>query len=426
MIAALFHRRRHFAIVAWLVFAVSLLKGLRMPSSWSATHMTFNYSQGFIRRGLVGEVIRLVGGARPYNYNRLALVAIVLFVAVAVAMVLLVKRVLDTDPEDVGLKAAVLAFAASPGIVMLANAIGYLDYAGLLLVVGVILIAARSKRRYLVFFLGTPVGVLLAFIHEAQVLMFAPTILFAMICHIAIQFRQGDISRRAKLLLVANAAVGFIAAFGTCAAIGIVGTKSPDAINALQASVGQVANFRLRGDAFATLCRPASEAAFKMMPSFWRDPENQTYLVLSMISAFPAIAFVIFYGMRLIGRLDLSKLTRTILAISFIAATLAPVGLNLIGWDSARWNAISLVACFCCVAILRLYFSSNDCAEPSLRVESPLTLTLAAVAIVLGLCSSNYTNFLFDGYRVQGYPFEEPVRSFVELVKGHFTFMPHD
>jgi hypothetical protein len=67
MITALFHGRRHFAIVAWLVFAVSLLKGLRMPSSWSATHMTFNYSHGFIRRGLIGEVLRLVGGARPYN-----------------------------------------------------------------------------------------------------------------------------------------------------------------------------------------------------------------------------------------------------------------------------------------------------------------------------------------------------------------------
>jgi hypothetical protein len=426
MRVALSHGRRHFAIVAWLVFLVSLLKGLRMPSSWSATHMTFNYSHGFIRRGLVGEVIRLVSGARPYSYNRLALLAILFFVAVAVVMVLLVKRVLDTDPEDVGLKAVVLAFAASPGVVMLANAIGYLDYVGLLLVVSVILISARSERRYLIFFLGIPVGVMLAFIHEAQTLMFAPTILFAMICHIVIQFRRGDISHRAKFLLVANAALGFIAAFGTSAAVGIVGTKSPDAISTLQASVGQVANFRLRSDAFATLSRPVSEAVFKLMPSFWRDPGNRAYLVLSMISAFPAIAFVIFYGMRLIGRLDLSKLTRVIVAACFIAATLAPVGLNLIGWDSARWNAISLVACFCCVAILRLYFSSNVCAEPSLRVESPLTLTLAAVAIVLGLCSSNYTNFLFDGHRVQGYPFEEPVKSFIDLVKGHFTFMPRD
>jgi hypothetical protein len=48
------------------------------------------------------------------------------------------------------------------------------------------------------------------------------------------------------------------------------------------------------------------------------------------------------------------------------------------------------------------------------------------MAIVLGLCSSNYTNFLFDNYSVQGYPFEGPVKSFVELVKGHFTFLPGD
>jgi len=418
------HRPRHFAVVAWLVFAVSLLKGLRMPNLWSATHMTFNYSHGFIRRGLVGEVLRIVGGARPYNYNRLALVAALLFVAVTVAMVFLIKRVLDRDPEDIGLKAAVLVFAASPGIVTLAHFVGYLDYVGLLLVVGVILLVAGSKRRYPIFFVSMPVALLLAFVHEAQVLMFAPTILFVAICHIVIQFRQPDISRRAKLLLVASAAVGFIAAFVASTTVGIVGTKSPAVINALQASVGQVANFPLRGDAFEALHRSVRDAIFTLMPWFWSQPENKTYLVLSTISAFPAIAFLVFYGVRLIGRLGLSKVPRTIMTASFVAAALAPVSLNFIGWDSTRWNAISLMACFCCIATVKLYFSSKVPAEANLRVESPFVLTLAAVAIVLGLCSSSYDRFLFDGYSVQWFPFQGQVNSLIELFKGHFTFLP--
>jgi len=54
----------HVRFVIALVFAVSLLKGARMPSLWAATHMTFNYSQGFIRRGLFGQVLRVFGEQR--------------------------------------------------------------------------------------------------------------------------------------------------------------------------------------------------------------------------------------------------------------------------------------------------------------------------------------------------------------------------
>jgi hypothetical protein len=254
--------------------------------------------------------------------------------------------------------------------------------------------------------------------------MLAPTLLFAMICHIVVQFRQAGISRRAKSVLVASAAVGFIAAFVTSTAIGIWGTKSPDVINALQASVAKVANFPLRGDGFEALYRPVRDNIFKLMPWFWSNPENKTYLVLSMISAFPAIAFLIFYGVRIIGRLGLSKIARTIVTTALVAAALAPVSLNFMGWDTTRWNAISLMACFYCIATVKLYFSSTVPAEPNLRVESPLVLTLAAVAIVLGLCSSNYDRFLFDGYTTQWFPFQGQVNSLIELFKGHFTFMP--
>jgi hypothetical protein len=415
------HRPRHFVIVASVVFAVSLLKGMRMPNLWSATHMTFNYSQGFIRRGLFGEILRNVGGQHPYNYNRLALIAAVMLAAVGVAVAILIKRALRTDLEDLGFKAAVLVFAASSGIVTLAHFIGYLDYVGLLPVLLVILISARSSKRYLIFFLSIPVLLFVAFVHESQILMFAPTLLFAMICHIVSQFGRGDLSRRTKFLLVASATLTFVGAFATSTTIGIVGTKSPEVINALQASVAKVANFSVRGDGFEALYRPVRDNIFKLMPWFWSAPENKTYLVLSMLSALPAMAFLLFYGIRMIGRLGLPKRVRLTLTAAFVAATLAPVSLNFMGWDTTRWNAISLMASFYCIATVKLYFSAK---VPDLRVDSPTVLTLAAVAIVLGLCSSNYDRFLFDGYSVQWFPFQGQVNSVIEVLKGHFTFLP--
>src|SRR4051812_36450618 len=125
---------RPFVVVAWLVFAVALLKGLRMPSLWAATHLTFNYSHGFIRRGLIGELIRVLGrGGRLYNYAFLAGTSIVLLVAVAVVLGLVIRKALRADRGDVGLQGAVLVFAASPGLVFFIHEIGYFDYVGFLL-----------------------------------------------------------------------------------------------------------------------------------------------------------------------------------------------------------------------------------------------------------------------------------------------------
>jgi hypothetical protein len=117
-----------------------------------------------------------------------------------------------------------------------------------------------------------------------------------------------------------------------------------------------------------------------------------------------------------------------------LGATLAPLVLNLLGWDSARWNAICFVAAFNGVAALRLFFCAPGAAEtmaattpgapaPPWRVDDPWMLTLAAAAIVFGL-TSNYTGFLFDGYVVQWFPFDGQLRSLLELVRGNFHFMP--
>src|SRR6185295_890583 len=96
---------RHILIVVATLFVLSLLKGVRMPNLWSATHLTFNYSHGFIRRGLVGELIRIVGrGGRLYNYYLFAAGSFALLVAVAAVLAHVVRRALRTDGGDRGLQ----------------------------------------------------------------------------------------------------------------------------------------------------------------------------------------------------------------------------------------------------------------------------------------------------------------------------------
>jgi hypothetical protein len=417
----------HVPFIISLVFAVSMLKGLRMPSLWSATHMTFNYSHGFIRRGLFGQVLRIFGENRIYHYNFLALCSVILFVLAAAAMIRLIRRTLASDRGDRGLQAATLVLGASPGIVFLTHEIGYLDYVGLIAVPLFILWAARSRRLFLIFYVAIPTSVVLALIHESMIVMFAPAMLFTMICHI--MTRGLDLPRRTRLLLAAHAAAATVVALIASSVTGALGTRGPALVQALQESIAHHANFPLRGDGFDALQRPLRENLLVILPSHWAQPGNRTYLLTGLVVVLPGLAFLGYYGVRLLGRLGLTGRHRLILTATFLAATLAPLLLNFIGWDSARWNAIAFMACFFCLASIRLFFLSNmagpaaDAKVNRQRIDDPLTMTLAAVAIVTGLCS-NYAGFLFDGVVVQWFPFDGQLDSAIDLIKGGFNFIP--
>jgi hypothetical protein len=423
-------------IIVALIFAASLLKGLRMPNLWAATHMTFNYSHGFVRRGLVGQVLRLIGGGRIYRYNLLALVAVIIFVVVAAVMWRLIRRTLDTDGGDVGLLGAVAAFAASPGVVFFAHEIGYFDYIGVLAVMLLVLASRGARRRFAIFYAAVPLAVVLALVHESMILLFAPPMLFVMMCHILRLDRAGALSTRARLAMIAHATGATAVAFAASAIVGSVGTRSPALIHRLQAAVQRTANFPLRGDAYEALFRPVRENLLHIMPWYWSFHVNRVYLADGLVATAPGIAFLIYYGVRLIGRLGLRPLGRAALTVALFVAALAPLLMNLLGWDAARWNAICLIDAFLCVAALRLFFASAStstsssaspphAADPAaLRVDGPLTRVLAAAAIVAGLCGTNYLNFLFDGYVVQWFPFEHQLDSLIELFRGGFTFIP--
>ena len=423
---------RHILIIVAGVFAVSLLKGLRMPNLWSATHMTFNYTQGFIRRGLFGQILRAVGGRGVYHYNTLALIAVAMFVLALLAMARLTYRTLATDGGDRGLAAVILAFAASPGVVFVAHEIGYLDYVGFIAVPLFITWASptawasRPRRLWPVFYVATALSVVLALIHESMIIMFAPTMWLVMASHVITQIRARSLSRGTRWALIAHAAVAAMIALAASSVIGTIGTKSPMTIHALQASIQRFANFPLRGDGFEALYRPVRDNLLLLMPWYWRNPDNQRYLTNGLFASLPGLIALSVYGVRLVVRLDLPRLARLVLGALLLVATFAPLLLNFVGWDSARWNAICFVAALSGIATLRLFFCAPGAKGSDARryrIDDPWMITLAAAGIVCGL-TSNYSAFLFDGYVVRWFPFDTQWRSLLELLHGNFTFLP--
>jgi hypothetical protein len=412
----------HFAVLTAFVFAVAVSKGLRLPSTWAATHMTFNYSQGFIRRGLFGQVLRLFGETRSVRYNVLFLCAAILFVAAAIGLGLLIRRMRAGDRGDRGLAAAILVLATSPGITFLVHEIGYLDYVGLAAVPFFLLWAARSQRRFAVFYVAIPLSVVLALIHEAMVVMFAPALVFALACHAVA--RGAALPRRTQVLLVVHVVLAALAALLAASLVGTLGNGSAEQLRALQESIARRANFPLRGDAFDAVQRSLRDNLLVVLPRHWKYPVNRNYLITSLGVTLPGLAFLAAYGVRLLRRLDLTRRARAILIGLLLVATVAPLLLNFIGWDSARWNAIAFMACFFCLASIRLFLvppaASQDAGH---RVADRLTLTWAALAMVAGLCTSYY-GFLFDGKVVQWFPFVDQVGNALDVVKGGFDTLP--
>jgi len=415
---------RHFYALAGVTVAVSLLKGLRLPSLWAATQMTFNYSQGFVRRGLVGELLWLVSGGRLFRYGVVLLISLLLLGALVFQACRMIGRAVRLDDGDVGLKAAILVVVATPGVVFWAHMIGYLDYVGALFMASFILWSARSPRPYAIFYVGAAGVVGLGLVHESMVIMFLPAALFVMTCHTIVRTRESAGAPPTRRSLIAHLAVSAVVALIAAMSISRLGTRSVVLVDALRASIASRANFNLRPDAFEPLSQPVSENLLHVMPAMFRfHPHHAMQVVHGLIVSGVGFIAIGNYAIRLIDRIGLTYRERTIVIASFIVAMLAPLSLNFVGWDSARWNAICVFNAFSCVIALKLFFTARA-AEPSAQgINGPGGLTLSAVAVVLGLVS-NYDLFLFEGRVVQWFPFDEQVKAFVSLVGHGFQVIP--
>jgi hypothetical protein len=157
-----------------------------------------------------------------------------------------------------------------------------------------------------------------------------------------------------------------------------------------------------------------------LIPYHWSQPGTIDSLVQTTITAAPGILFLRAYGVHLLGAVVPDPRWRRLLAAAFVLAALSPHALNVIGWDTGRWNSISLWAALLCVACMHLVLLP---AAPSnrRRALTPWLWAAGLVALVLGLCVNTE---LFDGYVVQWFLFDGQWRSALELWRGHFHFIP--
>src|SRR5690606_28006890 len=238
--------QRAFVWIATTFFLITWLKGFRFPNLWSATHFAFNYSQGFVRRGLIGELARQIGGDEVFRYETFIVFAFSVFLVVAAYFALAIRRAVRCDPRDLGLKVAVLVYASSPGLIFFIHSIGYNDYIGLLIVLVLVYHVSHSTKRYLIFYLVVVSSAVSALVHEGLAIMFGPVLIFAMVCHILRLAMQRTLDRHTWLILLTHALVTSGILLSLSSLVSLIGVESLETVQALKLHIVQNADFPVR------------------------------------------------------------------------------------------------------------------------------------------------------------------------------------
>jgi hypothetical protein len=366
----------------------ALLSGFRLPSRWATTNLIVDYHFGFTKRGLFGQLLDFLK-APPYPYAFLAALAYGIFL---VSLGLLIH--LFCKGREVSGRSALLfaGFFTSVGFVFLVHEVGYLDHIGLLIAV-ICLLTGSSYAGICIRLALCVFGIL---VHEAFMLMFLPVVL----ADTWLATRPSG--ARGSVLRVLTVAI-------PCVLLGVhMGHYKAQTPQDAQVAYynGKLSDSQVREDAIEPMRLSLSDN-LQLMAYYYHEAKYLRTFAATMLVVAPLTVFYLWIvnsilidaGVRVLGRLI------------FMAASLAPLALNIVAWDEVRFISLVQVTSFLLVLSVTRRMGWRTLAGPRLR-----ELAVPAVAVIALSLGSEVT--LFDGYAMQKFPFTNDLRSFVKALNG--------
>jgi hypothetical protein len=381
-----------------VLLAYSLLRGLRSPNLWAATHGLFDYESGFTRRGLMGAVLRLIDAPFVYTYAFFFWLSAALLAANVALLVVLTAG--NFRRRDAAPAWATLVYFSGMGVVFMAHTIGYFDQAGLLLALAALCVR-DFRARYALVAIGLS---LLILVHETAFVTFGPVLCFIL----ALDAYRAATPGRMRALAA-------LAAWLTLEVV-LVGRSSlsPAAAQDLFATLQARADFPLRRDAFDVLTRSFADNVAATL-AMWRDPSFRDAFLHSALVALPSIAFILGVAVHALAA---GKRDRR-LWVGACVAGLSPLALHLVGWDCVRWNTLAITTSF--VVLLAVTRLAGAGPRDSDVRGSPAMAIVAVLIVVLNLATGVT---LFDNREVQSFPFRDHVDYVRDAWAGRTPFPP--
>lgn len=387
--------RRFWHLLSFVLGAISLLKGIRFPGPWAATQAQLDYRDGFVKRGLFGTLF-----TAPLGLNHYARFAAFSFAVLAFAVVLLGVFARKSGVGRIGSGEAAALFASGAALLYLGNLNGYDDVLLLALTLALLLI----RRPVVRFAVAFPVCVAAMLVHEGFLLLLLPVVLFS--------FAADAVERR---ILPSRAAL-FAGVLGLCCVLTgvLVAARAPvkgdRAFREKQEIVARV-DFPVRDAFFAVLTRSAAYNV-KLTLREQRHGEYQWSNVAGILTMLPMVALQIVY-LRLVCAGSGHVWMRTSGWYVALAASLAPVLMYALGYDTQRWYAFVSISAFLVLALLvRALPAADFIVTPALR-----NATILTIAVSMAVNESMLTVHGND------YPFVRSVRSLLSNRNIH-TLQP--
>jgi hypothetical protein len=384
--------------VAVLFFVNSILRGIRTPGRWAATHFLFNYDMGFSKRALLGAIVAALDRPSVYHYPFFFWFAVVIFAADAVLLVALVKRLFGAG--DCASKLAAWLFCSSLAVVYFAHTIGYFEQISLL----VTLLALRARGFYArAFLVGFLFGASLL-IHETGFLIFFPLIFLRFLADLS---DRRDGAKVATLLALSIGLSALVISVGQA-------HLSPALAEAMRHSLQVRADYHLRVDAFDVLTRTIRDS-LKLMGPWWLQWDSLQYFLFELLVTLPTALYFSYKSCTSVSRAGYSRVVTLVVA----GASFAPLSLHLLGIDFARWDTLAVTTSFLVFGVVRLNFVRASQASRELTDRSEGALAAALVALNLGSSID-----LFDNYIVQSVPYEGHITDVMNMLSGQAPFPP--
>ena len=154
--------------------AATLARTLRGPNDWAEAHWLLDYRFGFVKRGLLGQLLGWACGD-GVGERAIAIASFGAFALFVGGLSYVAWRILRRCQWHPAAVAAVAAFATSPFVVLTGHLVGYFEHVFLLLGIASIWLALRGR-----VLLGSLVQAAALFVHEACIVLVFPA--FALAC----------------------------------------------------------------------------------------------------------------------------------------------------------------------------------------------------------------------------------------------------
>lgn len=385
--------RRFWSFATVLFGAISILKGIRMPTRWAATQALVNYDYGFVKRGLMGATLgRLFHGER---YVCFSIVAYCLFALFICALVLFTVR--SHAFERLGKGQIAALFFSSYGVTYLANLVGYLDI--LLAIFTIMLLLVEDpKCRFLI---ALPVCVVSLLLHESFLILFFPVILLSFLVDLL-----ETSENKTRILWMCGTLTVF--AVGLTLKLALRALMTPQQAAGIQAELARRANFPLRGDYFLVLSRSITDNLLIMKNIITHDLGWACISLAALIAFLPVVVLLVRSGFSVLHTYPRSQMRNLVTGFALLATT-SPLLMNLFGWDCARWDAEVCLNAFLVVLILTRSAPRLKKIEFSARYQYVVILAIAlSMATGEGLMYQKH---------ISTFPFTSSFSHFVRYVR---------